>query len=166
MTQSWKHWSWKLGVVIAVVTSAIASCSYYAFAQNTKIFPEIERLRQQQEPQAPGGINKLRLKSIRLDAPANNPSPSKVWVYIQEKNHSSGPYTINPGTELPLSMDECFNDTLTVELDAQVNQKYPQIVGSRPVLANSSLPLVFGNPNSTHYTLNYEIVSEGCKEQQ
>ncbi|WP_414586718.1 hypothetical protein [Scytonema sp. PCC 10023] len=168
MTQSWKNWSWKLGLGIAVATSAICSCGYYAMAENTKTpFPLISwtlgRPKVQINPPVPWGANKLRFKSIRSDAPANNSSSGKIYIYIQDYNVTSDPYPINPGQEVQLGMDICFNNTLTVELDYQINQEEPQIVGHKPVSSSSSSPLVFdGISNGAPYTLNYEVVPGGC----
>jgi hypothetical protein len=168
MTQSWKNWSWKLGLGIAVAMSAISSCGYYAMAENTKRpFPLISwtlgRPKFEPVPPTRQGANILRFKSIRSDAPANNSSSGKIYIYIQDYNVTSDPYPINPGKEVSLGMDICFNDTLTVELDHQVNQEEPQIVGYKPVSSYSSLPLVFdGISNGAPYTLKYEIVRGGC----
>lgn len=148
MTQSWKNWRWKLGLGIAVATSAIAS-GYYALAVQIQVPME----------------NRLRLISITSDASANNPSPGKIYVNIQEKKQTSGPYPINPGQEVPLGIDVCFQNTLTVKLFDQVNEEKPQFIDQKPVSIISVPPLVFeGKGNGVRYTLNYQIVPFGCSE--
>ena len=145
---SWKSWSRKLGLGIAVATSAIASCGYYALAENTE----------KSYPPAQSAFNMLHLKSLSSDGPANNPSLDKI--YIRVAGQTWGPYPINPRNDAPLDINICFNNTLTVDLFSQVNQENPEFVGEKPVLP--PLPLEFGDPNRIDYTMNYEIVPGGC----
>ena len=168
MTQSWKRWSWKLGLGIAVATSVISSCGYYAMAGNTKkpflLSWTLGKFLFQPVSPNPntGRTNKLRFKSIRSNA--NYPSSGKIYIYIQESDVTSDPYPISSGKEVSLDMDICFNNTVTVEVHHQVNQEYPEIVGQKPVLNFSSSTLVFdGISKGAPYTLNYEVVPEGCK---
>lgn len=193
MTKSW-NWSWKLGLRIAVVTSAfglavsqtLAPCGDYALAQESIGIVESWGLKpnpiiDSDCPSAPGklcgqvpgvtsgastsGASKLRLKSISSDAFAYNPSLNKIYVHIKEAGLTWGPYPINPGEEVQLGIDKCFNNTLTVTLLYQNNEEKPQFVGEQPVsitYASSLLPLVFEG-NNARYTLNYQIEPGDCR---
>jgi hypothetical protein len=151
MTQSWKSWSWKLGLGIAVVTNAIASCGYYALA--------VPR------PQSGEGVgNLLRITSLTSDIPASN-----IFVHVKETGDSSPLYTVNPGNPVPLNISKCSNDTsLTVQLFNQVNPKNFRLIDERKVstIQATLSPSLLGFQdltNATTFTLNYEIMPGGCQ---
>ena len=165
MTQSWKSSSWKLGLGIAVVTSAIASCGYYAVAQDTETpFPlQIKRpLKIQVDPGGKRG-NLLQLTSLTSDAPVSN-----ISVRIKETRAISGPYTINPGNPIPLNINSCFRNTLTVQLvNTEGNPTSSQIgiVGQQAVAIGqytpSPPPMTFKR-DGINYTIQYQVVPAGC----
>jgi hypothetical protein len=127
MTQSWKSWGWKLGLGIAVVTSAIASCGYYAKAQDTQTPFDIQiktppgALHHSYQPSTQ---NLLQLTSITSDAPVSN-----IYVRIKETGVSSLPYTMNPGNAIPLNMVSCFNNTVSVQLLGLVGKPTSSKIG-------------------------------------
>jgi len=165
MTQSWKSSSWKLGLGIAVVTSAIASCGYYALAQDTKTPFPILKKRPQQLPQT-ALTNLLQLTSLTSDAPVSN-----ISLRIKETGATSGPYTINPGNPIPLNMTSCFNNTVSVQLVGAVgNPRVGRIgiVGEQALAigqyTQSPPPLTFTR-GGINYTIQYQIVPSGCDNQ-
>jgi len=171
MTQSWKSSSWKLGLGIAVVTSAIASCGYYALAQDTKtpfsLLTKTPPLQAPDQPDQsdPGGKegNLLQLTSITSDA-----SVSNISVRIKEIGASLGPYTMNPGNPIPLNMSTCFKNTVSVQLIGLVgNPRVPRtgIIGEQGVAIAQYIPslqeMTFTD-NGINYTIQYQIVPSGC----
>ncbi|NEU74305.1 hypothetical protein PI95_017500 [Hassallia byssoidea VB512170] len=168
MTQSWKSWSWKLGLGIAVATSAIASCGYYAVAQDTETPFGIEI---KTPPGAlshnyqPSTGNSLQLTSITSDAPVSN-----IYVRIKQTGVSSLPYTMNPGNPIPLDMSSCFHNTVTVQLLGLVgNPTVPRIgiIGQQTVAISqytqSPQEMTFTR-DGINYTIEYQIVPFGCSD--
>lgn len=158
MTQSWKSWSWKLGLGIAVATSAIASCGYYALAEDTETpFAPLAEL--DQTPTK----NLLQLTSLTSDA-----SVSNVSVRIKETGDKSGPYTINPGNPIPLNMNSCFKNTVTVQLvntEGNPTSSKTRIVGQQAVAIGQytpSLPPMTFTDDGINYTIQYRVVPAGC----
>ena len=165
MTQSWKNSSWKLGLGIAIATSAIASCGYYAKAQDTEtpflIGPPQQQIRNQTAP-----TNLLQLTSLTSDAPV-----SKIYIRIKETGASLGPYTMNPGNPIPLNMSSCFKNTVTVQLvntEGNPTSSKIGIVGQQAVAigqyTQSPPPLTFTR-GGINYTIQYQIVPSGCDNQ-
>jgi hypothetical protein len=164
MTQSWKSSSWKLGLGIAIATSAIASCGYYALAEDTEIPFRIQIIKPPGEQTDHTGTgNSLQLTSLTSDAPVSN-----VSVSIKEIKASLGPYTMNPGDPIPLNMGSCFNNTVTVQLVGPVgNPRVPRIgiMGEQTVAISqytqSPPPMTFTR-DGRNYTIEYQIVPSGC----
>lgn len=173
MTQSWKNWSWKLGFGIAVATSSVLVSwgdSALAQYQIKPVQREIIRARPIQQPiirdrvirdrkpnkprttyqLAPYG--RLRLTSIRSDDSSN--ASGRVSIIIPETGRSPWEYQVSPGTEVPISVDGCFQGTATVQV------RHPGAsFGQRPVTFLSASPsqLVFSR-GGNRYTLNYEVI--------
>ncbi|NEQ18909.1 MAG: hypothetical protein F6K28_02615, partial [Microcoleus sp. SIO2G3] len=150
MTQSWKSWSWKLGLGIAVATSAVF-CGYYALAENTQeILSDWELQSPGEQPDEPGqpGEHILHLMSLTSDVPASN-----IYVRIKQTGATSGPYTLNPGNPVTLNIQSCFDMTVTVQLFYQVSPTSPrQFIGERTIGFGSSPPLVIsGTDNGATY---------------
>ncbi|MGI2905024.1 hypothetical protein [Tolypothrix sp. VBCCA 56010] len=170
MIPSWKSWSWKLGLGIAVVTSAIASCGYYAVAQDTETPFDIQiktppLLRKGGYHPDPGGRkgNLLQLTSITSDAPVSN-----VYVRIKETGKISDPYTMNPGNPIPLDMKTCFKNTVSVQLVGTVSNPIASeigIIGEQTVAIAQYIPppqeMTFTD-DGINYTIEYQIVPSGC----
>lgn len=167
MIPSWKSWSWKLGLGIAVATSAIASCGYYAVAQDTETPFDIQEIKplgaQLYHKVQPSTQNLLQLTSITSDAPVSN-----IYVRIKQTGVSSLPYTINPGDPIPLNMDSCFHNTVTVQLLGLVgNPRVPRIgiIGEQTVgisqYTQSPQEMTFTR-DGINYTIQYQIVPFGC----
>ena len=165
MTQSWKSWSWKLGLGIAVVTSAIAS-GYYALAEDTETFFGIQQIKPpgaQHARYQPSTQNLLQLTSITSDVPVSN-----IYVRIKQTGVSSLPYTINPENPIPLNMSSCFHNTVTVQLLGLVGKPTNSkigIVGQQALgIGQYSLsppPMTFTH-DGINYTIQYQIVPFGC----
>ncbi|BAY47725.1 hypothetical protein SAMD00079811_53440 [Scytonema sp. HK-05] len=149
MTQSWKSWSLKLGLGIAVATSAVF-CGNYVLAENTQEFLESSGYYH------PDWVNLLRLTSLTSDVPASN-----VNVKIKETGVNSGPYALNAGNPVTLNTFGCFGNTVTVQLYYQVSPTSPQqIIGERMITFNSSRSIeIRDTQNGANYTINYQITS-------
>jgi hypothetical protein len=167
MIPSWKSLSWKLGLGIAVATSAIGSCGYYAVAQDTETpfdIQEIKPLGAQLYRYQPSTGNSLQLKSVTSDAPVSN-----IYVRIKETGVSSLPYTMNPGNPIPVDdVSSCFHNTVTVQLLGLVgNPRVPRIgiIGEQTVgisqYTQSPQEMTFTR-DGINYTIQYQIVPFGC----
>jgi hypothetical protein len=166
MIPSWKSLSWKLGLGIAVVTSAIASCGYYALAEDTETpFTLLTKTPPgaQVYDYQPSTQNLLQLTSITSDAPVSN-----IYVRIKEIGASLGPHTMNPGNPIPLNMSTCFKNTVSVQLVGTVgNPRVPRIgiIGEQGVAIAQYIPslqeMTFTR-DGINYTIQYQIVPFGC----
>jgi len=158
MTQSWKNSSWKLGLGIAIATSAIAACGYYALAEDRET-PFLIGPPQHQITNQTALTNLLQLTSLRSDA-----SVSNISARIKETGATSGPYTINSVNPIPLNMSTCFNNTVTVQLLGTVGNPTSSKIGivGQQALAigqytESPPPMTFTR-NGIKYTIQYQIV--------
>lgn len=161
MAQVWKNWLWKLFLVVTIATTMLFSGND-ALADNfTKLIPEQMGAISKTGIQQPTvlallGESQLRLKSITL----NNTStePGLIYIRIKENGKTIGPIAIEPGQQLPITLNSCFSNLVTVLL----KDDNTDFIGEKTISAANSTtkplpPLDYGS-----YKINYEVNVPSC----
>ncbi|MBE9205205.1 hypothetical protein IQ244_01375 [Nostoc sp. LEGE 06077] len=154
MFQVWQNWLLKLFFVVTLTITMLVPGND-ALASITEQMGILSKIGMQPPVVlALPTSSYLRLKSIKNFST----KPGQVYVNIQETGQTMGPIAIAPGQELPVTLNSCFSNLVTVKF-VEATTKYQ---GQKTVsVANSTItplqPLDYGS-----YKMNYEVNLVGC----